>query len=84
MAKKPATKAEETPAQQPGQKKMSFVTLKHWATGTINQTQEPLLMVETVEGVHIGIRISGQSARELGKALQVLGEKQPAMGEKAN
>ncbi len=91
MAKKESTKAatasqtaQAATAGQPAQKKINFLTLKHWATGTINQTGEPLLMIESMEGPHIGVRLSGQSAIDMAKALLALGEKQIETTGKAN
>jgi hypothetical protein len=87
MAKKEATKAAaptETKAEQPAPKQMNVLTLKHWATGTINQTGEPVLMLESTEGPNIGFRLSGQSAVDIGKALVALGEQHLEAKAKAN
>ena len=79
MAKKPAaakTEAPQAPAQ--AQKKVTFLTAKHWATGTVNQTGEPILIIESAEGANIGIRLSAQYAADISKALAGLLAKQPA------
>ena len=73
MAKKPAAaKTAETPAQTqpaPQQKKVTFLTMKHWATGTVNETGEPVLIVESAEGANVGIRISPKFAADIARAL---------------
>ena len=72
MAKKPATakvEANETQEAQTQQKKVTFLTMKHWATGTVNETGEPVLIVESAEGANVGIRIAPKFAADIARAL---------------
>lgn len=76
MAKKPAVKTAETqtakPAQPGQEKKIGFMTLKHWATGTVNQTGQPILIIEAEEGAHFGVRLTAKHAGDIATALAAL------------
>jgi hypothetical protein len=48
--------------------------LKHWNTGVANPIWEPVLIIETTEGQNMTFVMPPQTAIELGKAIQEVGD----------
>ena len=82
MAKKSTAAKVDKPTSQgkaaAAEKKVAFLTAKHWATGTVNQTGEPVIIIEAAEGATIGVRLSAKFAADISKALAELVTKKPS------